>query len=142
MIYVNFDVRPPAPFADPLLADLHTLARRFPNRDPNKIFAYLEAYRGNPDRVAKGTDELLNTQPAADVSTVDQEPPNALQFLSQAGISDGWDAGMWAEGRGRVELEALFRMFPDCDPDHIVARLNAWVDQPDRFEKLATELAD
>ena len=49
---------------------------------------------------------------------------------------------MWAEGRGREDLEALFRMFPDCDTDHIVARLNAVADQPDRLEKVGTELAE
>jgi len=94
-----------------------------------------------PDRIALVTDELLRTMPANQTNY--DANLNALQFLTGAGtLEGGQNAGMCMEGRGRVELEALFRMFPDCDPDHIVLRLHALADQSDYFQQLATELAE
>ena len=125
---------------EPLFRDLHTLSRMFPTRDQNEIYAYLDAHHNFPNRVALVTDELLRTMPLNDTSF---EPTyNALQFLTGTGTPEGRDDGMWMEGRGRAKLESLFKMFPDCDPDHIVVRLHALAERSDYFQLLATELAE
>ena len=47
---------------DPIYRDMQVVARMFPGRDKNEIYAYLEAHYDRPNRIDIVTDELLRLQ--------------------------------------------------------------------------------
>ena len=136
-----------------LVKDTNSLAKIFPNTDKNEIYAYLEANFHNPRRVDIVMEELLQLQGSQnetdqaaaetpeDTENRGKEPEKRR---SVAGTStddaDNSENDISPIVQLQKDCETMIAIFPDCDPNYIFERLEASFSDPERVEKLSTEL--
>ena len=108
---------------NPLIADVLSLIAMFPDQDASEIYAYLQAFKDNDDRVQLVIDELLQLQ---------------NQFRSvEAGNSNNSSN---PASQYHADLDTLTDIFIDCDPEYLVHILVAHIDDPDRLQTVTAEL--
>ena len=133
---------------DPLVKDTEFVSRMFPNKDKDEIYAYLEAHYNKPNRVDIVTEELLHisehTQPSDESQNNTEARENGESKSSRSTATDhvsavvGEDVGPLAQLE--KDVETMRTVFPDCDPMYLYETLSARADDPQRVEKLSSEL--
>lgn len=134
------DPTDPIVVGDELYADTRTIARIFPNRDRNEIYAYLEAHHDRPDRVQRVMDELLA------IGTESQTPPvtQEIEVTGDQSVTDSTTPARAQPTNPQADLqrdvEHLCMVFPDCDPNYVYTRLEQTKDLPNRTQMLAAQM--
>ena len=103
----------------------------FPDRDQNEIYAYLEAHHDNAARVEIVAEELSRTE--------DVDDGCQMKVTNNPSADDG---AFNPAQRYYADLETLTAIFPNCDPNYIAERLIAEMNDPDRLQKLSSEMFD
>ncbi|XP_033735539.1 uncharacterized protein LOC117324038 [Pecten maximus] len=110
---------------DPLFKDMKIVKKIVPHRDPNEIYAYLEAHYEKKNRIKLVIEELMNV--------VDPEDPdhNDIEVKDTEKPSIPGVRGL------EEELQELKEIFPDCDPNYLYNALEDRRDDKDRVKNLA-----
>ena len=129
---------------DPLFKDTQTLAKIFPDKDENEIFAHLEVYHDRPNRVELVMEEFLHV----DRYSQDSQENMAGNDTTDA-ATEPWTGQPLDSGRKRIEdildklrenVLALNEIFPDCDPDYIVQQLQLHSNDPNCLSLISADL--
>lgn len=116
---------------NPLYKDVKTLRKVLPEKDPNEIYAFLEAHYDKPNRVQVVIDELTKSESQESLPLPSAE---SLEDL------DRGKAPLTAEDKLLADLKELKDIFRDCDPNFMYDKLNNIPDANDRVQKIAAEL--
>ncbi|XP_059176444.1 uncharacterized protein LOC131956077 isoform X2 [Physella acuta] len=100
---------------DLLFRDMRSIAKIFPDKDRNEIYAMLEVHFNKPNRIQLVTNEIIS----AENNTREEVP--VKDVLTQ-------------------DVERMRVIFPDCDPNYLFETLESMKDQPDRIDILATKM--
>ncbi|XP_064624120.1 uncharacterized protein LOC135485687 [Lineus longissimus] len=126
---------------DPLYDDMIRVARLFPHKDRNEIYAYLEAHHEEADRVQVVTEEFLRmSQEGEDVEVMrGEEPAPASRPPSATAASESRDT---LDISLEEQVQNLSAIFPDCDPNYLYEQLEVLKNDPERVKNLASTLFD
>ncbi|XP_005098623.1 uncharacterized protein LOC101849460 [Aplysia californica] len=117
---------------DPLFCDMRTVAKIFPDKDRNEIYALLEAHFEKKDRLQTVIDELMMTYRGEDQSQ-----------NSQAHVAQAEEPNPPSEESSvERDVEKMQTLFPDCDPNYLFERLEQMGSVKNRTDVLAAELFD
>ncbi|XP_060560426.1 uncharacterized protein LOC132720319, partial [Ruditapes philippinarum] len=125
------------PFTDPefrknpLFNDLRTLRKVLPEKDPNEIYAFLEAHYDKANRVQIVIDELTKSESQESLS------------LPTADSSEDFDRGkapLTAVDKFHADLNELKEIFRDCDPNYLYNKLESRSGETDRVQIIAADL--
>ncbi|KAL4237880.1 hypothetical protein ACF0H5_002590 [Mactra antiquata] len=124
------------PFSDPefknnpLYKDMKTLMKVLPDKDPNEVYAFLEAHFDKPNRVQIVIDELTPS---------DSQESLPLVRVESLEDTDRGKAPMSAEDKLMADLKQLRDIFRDCDPNFLQEKLNEDTSH-NRVQAIAAEL--
>lgn len=114
---------------DPLFKDMRIVKKIVPHRDPNEIYAYLEAHYDRRNRIKLVIEELLNEE-------TDTEGRDGGRTAGITGLH------MPSEGGLGAEVQELQEIFPDCDPNYLYNALEDMKDDKDRVKHLAVQMIE
>ena len=119
--------------SNPLYKDVKTLYKVMPDKDPNELYAYLEAHFDKPNRIQIVIDELTKSD--------SQESLPAISKSSSFGkdVNKG-KAPLTTEDKLQTDLNELKVVFPDCDPNFLFEKLEEKPNDPERVGKIAYDL--
>lgn len=121
----------PAFKTNPLYRDLKTLRKVLPDKDPNEIYAFLEAHYDKPNRVQVVIDELTKS---------DSQESLPLQTVDSLEDTVRGKAPLTATDKFQADLKELQDIFRDCDPNYLYEKLDNLSDDKERVQKIAAEL--
>ncbi|XP_013384323.1 kinesin-related protein 4 [Lingula anatina] len=153
---------------DPIYTDMQFLARMFPDKDRNEIYAYLEAHHQNPNRIQVVAEEFLRMQGGSQdeegtnvklTPLSSQNSEESFEMLHDVKTASGEDKGTnhstedkshntpavfddTPKTRLEIEVEELKAIFPDCDPDYLVKALIMRENDPERSKHLAAQMLE
>ena len=119
--------------SNPLYNDVKTLHKVLPEKDPNELYAYLEAHFDKPNRVQVVIDELTKSDSQESVPTVSKS--NSFEHETVKG-----KAPLTTEDKLQIDLKELRVIFPDCDPNFLYEKLEEKSNDPERVGKIAYAL--
>ncbi|XP_069117648.1 LOW QUALITY PROTEIN: uncharacterized protein [Argopecten irradians] len=114
---------------DPLFKDMKIVRKIVPHRDPNEIYAYLEAHYEKKNRIKLVIEELMNV--VAEPDDTDRDGSGDTDKLCIPGMGGLED-----------ELQELKEIFPDCDPNYLYNALEDSKDDKDRVKTLAIRMLE
>ena len=118
---------------NPLYGDVKTLHKVMPDKDPNELYAYLEAHFDRPNRVQIVIDELAKSESQESLPIVSKS--NSFENMTTKGKGP-----LTAEDKLQTDLKELKVIFPDCDPNFLYERLEEKSNDPERVGKVAYAL--
>jgi hypothetical protein len=119
---------------DPLYNDMMQIARLFPHKDRNEIYAYLEAHHNEAYRVQVVTEEFLRM--SQDVEVINEEP------ASRPSSTPASKSNYIADTSVEEHVHNLLAIFPDCDPKYLSGKLEEMKKDPYRVKNLASTMFD
>ncbi|CAL1539724.1 unnamed protein product, partial [Lymnaea stagnalis] len=121
---------------DPLFRDMRTIAKMFPERDRNEIYAFLEAHYNKSDRLQVVINELINAE-----NDLEQQTQGLGLLMSHPSFV-GKGLSKETEETFDQEVERMKMIFPDCDPDYLYEQLEAMKNEPKRTDIVAAKLIE
>ena len=119
--------------SNPLYNDVKTLHKVMPDRDPNELYAYLEAHFDRPNRVQIVIDELAKSESQESLPLISKS--NSFENMTNKGKGP-----LTAEDKLQTDLKELKVIFPDCDPNFLYEKLEEKSNDPERVGKVAYAL--
>ncbi|XP_060070591.1 uncharacterized protein LOC132550525 [Ylistrum balloti] len=118
---------------DPLFKDMRIVKKVLPHKDPNEIYAFLEAHYDKKNRIKVVIEELMNDMADPDDTEHDgsEVRDTGSKILSIPGV-----------GELQKELQELKDIFPDCDPNYLYSALEDRKDEKDRVKNLAISMLE
>ncbi|XP_076442029.1 uncharacterized protein LOC143281024 isoform X2 [Babylonia areolata] len=120
---------------DAVFRDMRIISKMFPERDQNELYALVEAHYYKKDRVQVVIEELLQQENSQGNT---QTPPQP-QEIKEAVVTATPNSDV-ADFLLQAEVDHLRDIFPDCDPNYILERLELYKSNPDRIKVIASEM--
>ncbi|OWF42616.1 E3 ubiquitin-protein ligase [Mizuhopecten yessoensis] len=118
---------------DPLFKDMQIVKKVVPHKDPNEIYAYLEAHYDKKNRIKLVIEELMSDE---------RDSEDADHDMKEAGGTGIKKPSIPGVGEFEEELQELKDIFPDCDPNYLYNALEERKDDVDRVKKLAIRMLE
>lgn len=115
---------------DPLYKDMHVISKVLPDKDPNEIYAFLEAHHEKPNRILLVIKELTKTD-----SLESQSIPMTEE-------DESWHGTNGQKLAIEDEINELKDIFPDCDPNYLYNKLEEHQQAPGRVATIAAKMFD
>ena len=132
---------------DILREETVSISKLFPAKDQNEIYAYLEHYHDEKNRLTLVIEEMLGARNTDSQGT--ENTPSTLE------LSQGFDDMASPQRQDTLEIEqdkkqdqfledidVISAIFPDCEPNYIAERLYAMSSLSDRVAKLTSEMIE
>ncbi|KAJ8309325.1 hypothetical protein KUTeg_014199 [Tegillarca granosa] len=124
----------PALQNDLIYRDMRIVSKVIPEKDPNEIYAYLEAHHDRKDRLRIVIEELLK---------LGSEQPNSLSVESRSESLPDLDLQVSKVSYGiKDEIDDLLEIFPDCDPYYLYEELEKRSHDKERVKNIAVDMFD
>lgn len=147
----------PAVRNDPVFRDMRIIRKLFPAKDPNEIYAYLEANYDKKNRIQLVIEdfmEMLNNGSLPEETLTNSSETNHTnskstsqnhQLSVAANVKNNQsEAKTVPDVKNSIqsELEELRQIFPDCDPNYLYVKLEEEGNNIDRMKNLAMKMLD
>lgn len=126
----------PALQNDPIYRDMRIVSKVIPEKDPNEIYAYLEAHHDRKDRLRVVIEELLKLGSEVPSTPSMETRSDSLPYLDLHMRGPKVSYGI------KDEVDDLLEIFPDCDPNYLYEELEKSSDDKERVRNIAMDMFD
>ncbi|KAL5009343.1 hypothetical protein ScPMuIL_014924 [Solemya velum] len=118
---------------NPLYRDMHIVSKVLPDKDPNEIYAFLEAHHDKSNRILIVIQELTKTD-SLEYENIPKTEKNKSDNENKSKGTNGQRSSF------EDDIDQLKDIFPDCDPNYLYTKLEEQQQAPGRVATIAANL--